>query len=81
MTKPTFFEPGKTYIEAKPFTAPELLYLFRCVAVAEHPAKGERRAFGFLASVWPGTDWCSGARGPGDWAGGWNEYDDTDEEN
>lgn len=73
---PDFFEPGKTYIRSEPYKAPEQLLLFRCVAVADHPAKDEPRAFGFLATVHPGNNWGSDARGPADWDLGWSEEKD-----
>lgn len=79
MLAATFFEPGKTYIRSEPYKAPELLTVFRCVAVAEHPRKAESRAFGFLATVFPGDNWGSGARTPEDWGLGWSEYDKAGE--
>jgi hypothetical protein len=79
MMAAAFFEPGKTYIRSEPYTAPELLPMFYCVAVAEHPAKAELRAFGFLAAVYPGDNWGSDARTPEDWAAGWSEYEPTND--
>jgi len=71
-----FFEPGKTYIQAKPFQAPEALRVFHCTAVADHPAGHGMRAFGFMATAYPGDNWCSAVRQPRDWEQGWHEYDE-----
>jgi hypothetical protein len=76
-SSPAFFEPGKVYIQGKPFTAPEILGVFRCIAVAEHPAKHELRAFGFCANVYPGDNWVSWLMGPSEWADGWSEHVDA----
>lgn len=73
----TFFEPGKVYIEAKPFVPPENLGVFRCVAVAEHPRNGEPRAFGFCATVHPGDNWVCYFVTLSQWEDGWTEYADA----
>lgn len=71
-----FFEPGKTYVQAKPFRPPEDLLMFRCRLVEEHPRWREPRAFGWIATVYPGDNWASAVRNPGDWNHGWSEYDE-----
>jgi hypothetical protein len=72
-----FFVPGIVYVQDEPFRAPELLEVFQCVAVATHPAKGELRAFGFLATAYPGDNWASHALRSGDWENGWIEAPST----
>lgn len=71
MPEPAFFEPGKTYIENKPFAAPEITEVFQCVAVAGHPAGRGLRAFGFSANAYPADNWVTDARTEGDWEQGW----------
>ncbi len=73
-----FFKPDITYIRNKPFCAPELLDLFKCVAVTTHPKNGELRAFGFQAKAYPGDDWVSTANRPEEWAEGWLPADRLD---
>lgn len=69
-----FFEPGKTYSHGSgPYRAPELATIFRCVAVAKHPSKGELRAFGFERNGAPGSPWSSAAFGERSWGLGWSE--------
>ncbi|CAM5249047.1 hypothetical protein SGLAM104S_01575 [Streptomyces glaucescens] len=67
---PDFFQPGRTYTEDAPFRAPEIRPNFRCVAVAAHPTKGSRRAFGFEQSG-AGAPWVSAALRDEEWADGW----------
>jgi len=71
-----FFTAGHTYIQNKPYKAPELLDLFRCVHVATNPRNGEPRAFGFAKPSNAGDDaWYSTALGPSQWASKWVEVD------
>jgi hypothetical protein len=72
-----FFEPGRSYIQARPFAAPETVEIFRCVGVGMHPAKHEMRAFGFIAHVYPGDDWFSAALDMDSWEAGWQEVSPT----
>lgn len=70
-----FFQPGVTYIEQRPFAAPETLSIFRCLTVAEHPRAGAGlRALGFQAHANPGNDWVSAAMTINDWSHGWSIY-------
>lgn len=72
-----FFQPGHTYIEAKPFTAPEGLTVFRCIAVDEYPGRpGEILALGFATPAYPGDNWNVFLCRRGAWAEGWTEYDE-----
>ena len=66
-----FFEPGKTYIENRPFAAPEATEVFQCVAVAEHPSGRGIRAFGFGANAYPGDNWASYVLDLEAWGQGW----------
>lgn len=73
-----FFEAGKTYIEAKPFMAPEGLTVFRCIAVDKFPAEldGDLIAFGFATPAYPGDRWSLFLCRQAAWAAGWHEYDE-----
>ena len=67
-----FFEPNCTYIRDKPYTAPEIVDVFHCVAVAANPRNGEPRAFGFAKTANPDDqDWYSTALTPAKWDRGW----------
>jgi hypothetical protein len=70
-----FFQPGVTYIENRPFAAPETLTVFRCELVTDHPRTGAGlRALGFQCHANPATDWVSTAMTISDWTAGWNIY-------
>ena len=75
-----FFEPGHTYTEDAPFRAPEDRPNFQCVAVAIHPATGNRRAFGFEQSG-AGRPWSSCSMRDEAWADGWTNVTDTTGDN
>lgn len=69
-----FFQPGKTYVLADVYKAPEVLDVFQCVAVAPNPRNGELRAFGFAnTALLKPRGWYSTALTPGNWARGWDE--------
>lgn len=76
-----FFQPGHTYIEAKPFTAPEGLTVFHCVGVGRFPDDTEQAgplmAFGFATRAHPGRDWNLFVCNDAAWSDGWHEYDTT----
>lgn len=73
--KAEFFQPGVTYIEQRPFAAPETLSIFHCLTVAEHPRAGAGlRALGFGCHAHPGNDWVSAALTTNDWTSGWSVY-------
>lgn len=44
------FEAGKTYIEDKPYAAPEVVCIFKCEAVLKHPS--ENWEHGRIAIGW-----------------------------
>lgn len=67
---PDFFQPSHTYTADEPFAAPEVRPNFRCVAIAEHPTKGSRRAFGFEQRG-AGAPWVSSSMRDEEWADGW----------
>jgi hypothetical protein len=73
-----FFTPDITYIRNEPFKAPELLGLFKCVAVTTHPASGGLRAFGFEATAYPGDNWSSASYRVEEWEDGWLAADRVD---
>lgn len=73
-----FFEPGHTYVQADPYRAPELMVVFKCIAVAEHPSKHEMRALGFHSTV-QADEWASAAYRPGQWDQGWVEVECHDD--
>lgn len=73
-----FFRPDLTYIQNEPFRAPELVGIFKAVAVTDHPANGEQVAFGFYATAHPGDGWHRAALMAGDWAEGWVPADRID---
>lgn len=78
MTEP-FFTPGVEYNDATPYSAPEIIRTFRCVAVAENPDTGEPIAFGFMrndALGWGGT-----GMGIDHWRKGWNRTSPAPEQN
>lgn len=71
--EPDFFQPGHTYTkDAGPHTAPETHPTLRCIAVAEHPTRGSRRAFGFL-QLGAGARWVSASLRDEEWAEGWTD--------
>jgi hypothetical protein len=69
-TTDDFFTPATNYLLRDPYRAPEIRPEFQCVAVAVHPSKGERRAFGFWRSG-SQSSWLSHAMHDSDWAEGW----------
>jgi hypothetical protein len=72
-----FFEPHRAYIRDEPYQPPELLDLFRCIAIATNPRNNEPRAFGFAKAVAvPDDGWYSTALTPEDWARGWVQQPD-----
>lgn len=80
-----FFLPGTTYIQNRPFAAPETLQIFQCVAVAPFPGEGEIAgdmiAFGFGTDAGPGDMWqvflCRSTAWTED--GGWIEYEEANQ--
>lgn len=71
-----FFEPGTTYVAKKPYTAPELLGVFKCEAVRDSPNLDDqnfsgRWAFGWATFAYPGTDWKPSAFPMAAWEAGW----------
>ena len=68
---PEFFESGVQYVEDEPYRAPELLAVFSCEYVAEHPATGEPLAFGFVAASYPGNLWQPVVLATEQWSRGW----------
>lgn len=76
-----FFQAGKTYIEAKPFTAPEALTVFRCIAVDQFPGHGgpagDLLALGFATDASRDDHWNFFLCRQEAWAEGWTEYDTT----
>lgn len=67
-----FFQPGRTYTRNLPFAAPEVCPSFQCVAVAEHPTRGTRRALGFERQG-ANAPWASSSLRDEEWADGWVE--------
>lgn len=65
-----FFEPGVEYDDATPYSAPEIIRTFRCVAVATLPGSDMPIAFGFMHS--DGLGWTGTGMDPDHWAKGWN---------
>lgn len=65
-----FFEPGVDYDDATPYSAPEIIRTFRCVAVASMPDTGEPVAFGFMRTTAMG--WGGTGMGLDHWRKGWN---------
>jgi hypothetical protein len=65
-----FFEAGFEYTDATPYSAPEIIRRFRCVAVAELPDTGAPVAFGFMRT--DGIGWGGTGMGPEHWAKGWS---------
>lgn len=58
ITRPAFFEPGRTYSRgATPWSVPELISLFRVEYVTRHPETGRRRAIGWTRTGEPGARW------------------------
>lgn len=80
---PDFFQAGHTYIQAKPFTAPELLTVFRCIVVTDFPGRDDGAgplAFGFATPAHPGDRWSIYVCRQAIWTDGWTEYDQTNSE-
>ena len=69
------FIPGTTYIDNRPFAAPEQLRLFDCRLVSAAP-DGTEFAFGFGAVAFPGNAWRPVVLTAGQWSEppGWIEY-------
>lgn len=70
-----FFEPGVDYDDATPYSAPEIIRTFRCVAVAAMPDTGEPVAFGFMRT--DTISWGSTGMGVSHWRKGWNRSGGT----
>jgi hypothetical protein len=71
VTATEFFKPDVTYLQNEPFRAPELLVVFKCVAVTANPGTGERWALGFVTYAHPGDEWELYAEPAAGWAEGW----------
>lgn len=76
-----FFQAGRTYIQAKPYTPPENLTVFQCWSIATFPGTGEiageQLAFGFATAAHPGNHWSVYLCRRETWTEGWTEYDQT----
>lgn len=69
-----FFQPDRVYIAHAPYRAPELVEVFWCKAVTEHPKDGTLRAFGFKSTLlavrygnWWSAAWQDRHFGREDW--------------
>lgn len=51
------FEVGKTYVENKPYRAPELVGVLKVEWIGETPDKIATLLFGFVTTLYPGKDW------------------------
>lgn len=68
-----FFTPGATYIQNKPFRAPEALYVFRCAAAEAAPGTSKRYALGFVTTAYASDKdrWVPAAYEQMHWEDGW----------
>lgn len=70
---PDFFQVGESYVDNRPFAAPEQLRLFQCRLVDTHPRTGQLVAFGFGrvgVSDQHSGDWHRVSLDQGDWTTG-----------
>lgn len=68
---PDFFEVGHEYDDGDPYTAPETIRVFRCLAIDQLPNSGAQIALGLMATgslPWGGT-----GMGPRHWSEGWRD--------
>lgn len=70
-----FFEPGFEYTDATPYTAPEIIRTFRCVAVATLPDTDMPLAFGFMHTN--NLGWGGTGMDRNHWRKGWDRRDDA----
>ncbi|MER5638282.1 hypothetical protein ABT095_15135 [Kitasatospora sp. NPDC002227] len=55
MTETEFFQAGVTYVQT--WLHSELVKVFQCREIVNHPLSGEPRAFGMVGTVDPGQHW------------------------